>query len=135
MFGHAPIEGLRLERWARNRDNPAAVDNDGVAGSSPIVVGAPRFLQARGRLRRLRRRLQEAGVPVEISRNAGGFVCNHVYYHAFERARRAPRSRVCLFVHVGDWQRSAKRELQLRGAHLLIDASLDAAGHSASFAI
>jgi pyroglutamyl-peptidase len=127
MFGYRDVDCLRLEKWAQNRDSVGSIDNDGVAGAETVVAGGRRRLAAHAGLRRLRARLRNENVPVEISKNAGGYVCNHVYYHALSAARRSSTTRLCLFAHVGDWQRSPRREEIVKGAKILVDHCIRAA--------
>jgi pyroglutamyl-peptidase len=95
--GEAKTPWLRLETTARNEDNSQAVDNDGVCRSrTPIRAGAPAELPSGLDLDSMRWRLELAGLPVKTSDDAGGFLCNRVFYLAAVRAE----ARRAGFVHV-----------------------------------
>ncbi len=124
MFGFSRnATGLRLARYARNEDRAKARDNDGRTGRARIVNAAPNALSATARVDELHRQLLAANVPASVSEDAGGFVCNHVYFRTLEALAResAPNAR-CLFVHVGDWQGTADQDDVIRGAKLLVRA-------------
>ena len=103
-FGvHGGLEGRELatiyiERIARNRDQAAKPDNAGqVRGRQAIIANAPKSLRTRYVLRGLRSRLSSAGFEAKFSGNAGGYLCNHLFF----RAAWAYQDRFpCLFVHV-----------------------------------
>lgn len=95
---------LRLESTARNRDDAAAPDAAGEARPGrAIVPGGPDTLPTRLPLAALRRALLGAGFEVLASDDAGGYLCNHVFY---ELLTRRPAG-VAGFVHVppmaGPW--------------------------------
>lgn len=117
MFGFArTATGLRLERYAQNEDRAATHDNDGQVGGGVIVDGAPATMSARAPVGDLYQNLLDAGVPASLSNDAGGFVCNHVYFRTLEWLAKAPTGLKCLFVHVGDWSLSAGRQKIGQGA-------------------
>src|SRR5713226_9745289 len=101
-LGVAPrAQGLRLERTARNRDNAALPDNAGEQRTStPIVPGGPDTYESTLPIQAMRVALEQLGVQVAISDDAGGYVCNHLFYvarHVIDRGRLPTR---CGFVHV-----------------------------------
>ncbi|MBI1208846.1 MAG: pyrrolidone-carboxylate peptidase [Azospirillum sp.] len=76
-------EYIRFERLARNRDDCLGADADGeVRRDCPAVDGAPAILRTTLPAGRLARTLAAAGFPIAISGNAGGYVCNHLFYRA-----------------------------------------------------
>jgi pyroglutamyl-peptidase len=89
---------LFIETLARNRDGANKADNAGrTQGAEPIVPGAPETLQATFPAMAMQRSLKEAGFEAELSEDAGGYLCNHLFYraaHAF--GARFPYG----FVHV-----------------------------------
>jgi pyroglutamyl-peptidase len=100
--GVAPrAQGVRLERTARNRDDAALPDNAGEHRRlTPIVADGPDTFESTLPLPEMLAALERLGVPVEFSDDAGGYVCNHVFYaarHAIHRHRLAVR---CGFIHV-----------------------------------
>jgi len=88
----------RLERLARNLDDCETPDNCGeVRCGSEIVSGAPDRLAASLPIGELREALLTAGLDVDYSDDAGGFLCNHVFYRA-----RAATHVPCGFLHLPD---------------------------------
>ena len=72
-----------VERFARNLDDATAPDNDGVLRKAiRISRAAPEWLEATAPVGTIVRAIKEAEIPARISRNAGGFVCNHLYFGA-----------------------------------------------------
>lgn len=99
-FGLAhEARGFRLERLARNEIAARIPDNSGARPEkSEIRTGlghAPTGLP----LARIAEALEHGGHPVEWSDNAGGYLCNYVFFHsAAGLCRSATKSG---FVHVG----------------------------------
>ncbi|MCC6575435.1 MAG: pyroglutamyl-peptidase I [Planctomycetes bacterium] len=87
-----------LERTARNRDGASKADNAGVVRAEQTIVAAgPETLPSALPLERLRKALADAGYAVEVSNDAGKYLCNHLFY----RAAHALRGRIAYgFVHV-----------------------------------
>jgi pyroglutamyl-peptidase len=101
-LGVAPrAQGVRLERTARNRDDAALPDNTGEQRRlTPIVPGGPDTLASTLPIDEMLAALEQLGVPVSLSDDAGGYVCNHLFYsarHAIEASGLPTR---CGFVHV-----------------------------------
>jgi pyroglutamyl-peptidase len=101
-LGVAPrAQGLRLERTARNRDDAALSDNAGEQRSSaPIVPDGPDTFESTVPIQAMQAALEQLGVSVTVSDDAGGYVCNHLFYtarHVID-SRRLPTR--CGFVHV-----------------------------------
>ncbi len=101
-LGVAPrAEGLRIERTARNRDDAALPDNAGEQRSlSPIVPGGPDTLESTLPIQAMWVALEQLGVPVAISDDAGGYVCNHLFYAARHLIDSRGLPTRCGFVHV-----------------------------------
>jgi pyrrolidone-carboxylate peptidase len=97
-LGVQKLASFRLERRARGR----------LAGERPDNRGRSASASQRGRgvdrttpfaLAELARALQEAGAPrVEVSEDAGSYVCERAYYELLEAGRRLGRP--ALFLHV-----------------------------------
>ena len=90
-----------VERFAQNLDDATAPDNDGVLRRAlRISRAAPEWLEATAPVRTIVSAINEAGIPARVSRNAGGFVCNHLYFGALQylerQGSRDPR-RLCAF--------------------------------------
>ncbi|MBX3273041.1 MAG: hypothetical protein KF729_22450 [Sandaracinaceae bacterium] len=85
---------LRLERVGRNRATSPHPDGRGRVAIGPLVPGAPAVRAATLPLAPLAAALRAAGVEVEPSDDAGGYVCNDLYYRLLHAGARA------LFVHL-----------------------------------
>lgn len=120
---------LCVERIAVNRQDASIADNDGLRPIDvPVVPGGPAAYLASLPAGAGVRALRAAGLPAEISMNAGTFVCNHVFYGLMHRLSAA-RSRVRAgFLHVpalpgrGGPDRGPDAEALARGICALIEA-------------
>jgi pyroglutamyl-peptidase len=101
-LGVAPrAQGLRLERTARNRDDAALPDNAGEQRKlTPIVPGGPDTFASTLPIQAMQAALEQLGVQVAISDDAGGYVCNHVFYTARQVIDSCRLPTRCGFVHV-----------------------------------
>jgi pyroglutamyl-peptidase len=90
--------GFVLELRARNRASPLA----DAAGRSPpdvyLADDGPPLLAARLRAGLVIERLRRLRVPATLSRDAGSYLCNAVFYHSL-RAMQASRSQIG-FIHL-----------------------------------
>ncbi|MEO1246429.1 MAG: pyroglutamyl-peptidase I [Pseudomonadota bacterium] len=102
MFGLASdTKSIRLERAALNFDDCAAPDNDGeVRLQQRIAEQAPPSHRSSLPLSRMAEIARDFGHHVQFSLDAGGFVCNHVFFEAAHLVHtELPDSR-CGFVHL-----------------------------------
>lgn len=102
MFGcDQDARAIRLELAALNLDDCTTSDNDGeVRNRQRIAEDAPVGYWSTLPLDRMADVARSMGQPVEFSRDAGGFVCNHVFFTASHTlAREWPGSR-CGFIHL-----------------------------------
>jgi pyroglutamyl-peptidase len=92
---------VKLETLAINRDDARVPDSDGDQRAGvPIVVGAPAAHPSTLPLDAMVATAARAGEPVVLSNDAGGYVCNHVFFTAQHlAATRYPNCRSG-FVHV-----------------------------------
>ena len=126
-FGLArECRGFRLERSARNRFINAARDNAGYApADGPICIGTER-MEATLPLAQIHDALSAAGLPVEWSDDAGGYLCNAAMTLSLGHACHGFRPTVGGFVHVpdvGEGRALSEADL-LRGAHIILDTVL-----------
>jgi pyroglutamyl-peptidase len=92
---------VSFETRAVNLDDARIPDNDGNRPHAVSAVpGAPAALPPTLPLREMIGRLRAAGIPVETSRGAGTFLCNHVFFHLVEHAWRDEPSLLAGFVHL-----------------------------------
>ena len=72
---------ISVERWAHNLDEATTIDNAGVAGSgSAIEPGGPLARASTLAVDAIVAALDAEEIPAEVSRDAGGYLCNHVFY-------------------------------------------------------
>lgn len=92
---------VSVERFARNLDDAAAPDNLGVERkTTAISASAPERLEAAAPVRAIAGAIRDAGIPARVSRSAGGFVCNHLYFGALQYLRAAGRATPAVFIHL-----------------------------------
>ena len=90
-----------VERFAHNLDDASAPDNSGTLRRAiRISRSAPDRLQAAAPVKAIADAIRAAGVPARVSRNAGGFVCNHLYFGALEHLGGLGRPVAAVFVHL-----------------------------------
>jgi pyroglutamyl-peptidase len=91
---------LRIETRARNAVSAMVPDAGGrILRTTGIRPGGPISLQGRAPFARLAQAARAARVPVRLSRNAGSYLCNYLYWCALEHPPRDP-SPLVAFVHV-----------------------------------
>jgi pyroglutamyl-peptidase len=99
--GLAVDRTLRLERLARNRDECPECDNAGeIHEDAPIAAGGPDHYPATVPYDRLAAAFDQVGVPYVFSDDAGGFLCNHVFYRACHEIARGRTKSLCGFIHI-----------------------------------
>lgn len=117
-FGVAAGEkGFRLETVARNR---SSTRHDDAAGKRPreahIVKGGRRTLKATLPFRKTAVALRRKGIRARLSRNAGNYLCNYIFYHLMNDGRARGG-----FVHIPEPGRDTLTKAQLRrGAKIII---------------
>jgi len=72
---------ITVERYGHNLDEASTTDNDGAAGSgSPIDPAGPLALASTLPVDEIVAALRAEEIPADVSRDAGGYLCNHVLY-------------------------------------------------------
>jgi pyroglutamyl-peptidase len=72
---------ISVERFAHNFDETDSIDNEGVGGSgSTIDPDGPLALPSSLPVDAIVAALQAEEIPSAVSRDAGGYLCNHVFY-------------------------------------------------------
>jgi pyroglutamyl-peptidase len=79
-FGQADREAISVERFALNFDGSESEDNDGLVSSAEIVPKGPVAYRSTLPVDEIVAALRADGIPAEASRDAGGFLCNRVFY-------------------------------------------------------
>ncbi len=114
MFGVAGrTRFMRVETIARNRQSVLHPDAAGFTPISPATVkNAPAQLRGRAPFVRLQHAARTAGADARLSRDAGGYICNYVYWRALEAVDKNHTSGhapdTVVFIHVPK-SRSRKR--------------------------
>jgi pyroglutamyl-peptidase len=99
-FGQADGRtGISVERFAHNLDGAEPIDNDGVTSGAEIDPDGPVAYRSTLPVVEIVEALRAAGIPAGESRDAGGFLCNHVFYVLMRTLEREPQTRGG-FVHV-----------------------------------
>lgn len=98
-------QGVWLERRAFNAHH-AMPDNDGLTPSSEglLLEGGPEVLDSALDLGDVASFCQARGLPVQVSVDAGRYVCNAILYHSLQgvaRVREAGERAWAVFVHIG----------------------------------
>jgi pyroglutamyl-peptidase len=92
--GHAG-DPLRLETTARNFGTVDAPDHSGSTFSGPIAADGPETYTATLPLDSIL-----AALPVVLSNDAGGYVCNYIFFTARHHIARARLPTACGFLHI-----------------------------------
>jgi pyroglutamyl-peptidase len=96
-LGVAPDDRIRVETTARNRDRCPHPDNAGVVrADDPIRPDGPDAMPTRLPVERILAALQAHGFEAVPSQDAGGYLCNHVFYRLLDGIGPS----VAGFVHV-----------------------------------
>ena len=101
MTGQAARRGaIHVERIARNLDTRVCARQSRRSGRRAAVANAPERLEATAPAAEIARAIREAGFSARVSTNAGGYVCNHLYYGALHYlGAEAPATRA-IFLHL-----------------------------------
>ncbi len=102
-----------VERFALNADEVENVDNEGVSSAEAIAPEGPLAYRATIPVDDIVAALRAEGVPAAPSRDAGGYLCNHVFYTLMHAGVRGG------FVHVPPLD-VIPLETQLRAAEIVI---------------
>jgi pyroglutamyl-peptidase len=114
MFGLAArTPYLRIEMQARNTVSVLVPDVGGrMRRARSIRASEPAAVIGSAPFQKLVDAARTARVPTRLSRNAGTYLCNYVYWRGIEAKRQNGRPRVVVFVHVPNLARTAR----MRGA-------------------
>ncbi len=110
MFGFAPrARHVRIETQARNAV-AAAADAAGFAPRThAIAAGKPSRMTTEAPFARLLAAARSQELPAALSRDAGRYLCNYLYWRAVEAAAKPPGPKLVAFIHVPPVQRSSAR--------------------------
>ena len=101
MLGQAAgIDYIKLERIAINMMDATIADNNGyIPDEEPIYADGTAALFTNVDIKKMRRAIEELGIPVKVSNSAGLYVCNRTYYEALRLCNERPGMKA-LFVHL-----------------------------------
>jgi pyroglutamyl-peptidase len=124
-FGQADGRtGISVERFAHNLDAAEPVDNDGSSSGAAIDPGGPVAYSSTLPVVEIVDALRAEGIPASESRDAGGFLCNHVFYVLMQELEQERLGAVGGFVHVPLLPEQA---LEAAAPSMTLQAQVDAA--------
>jgi pyroglutamyl-peptidase len=138
-FGQADGRtGISIERFAHNLDEATTTDNEEAPGSgAPIDPDGPVAYPSSLPVDDIVAALREDGIPAAPSRDAGGFLCNHVFYVLMrtleDRGGRGGFVHVPLLLEQALDKDSASmpRETLVRAAEIIVATARQRAGTDA----
>lgn len=105
---------LCLEQLALNMDNSITPDNDGeIRVRERIIEEAPASYSNSLLIDHMADIAGDQGEPVDFSSDAGGYVCNHLFFVTAHLAATELDHCRCGFVHVPPMQESSERLLRV----------------------
>ena len=116
--------GFVVETRARNERRGIEDACGDVPGNVCIASGGPAEMPATLPTGLIVERLRRKGLPVQLSRDAGGYLCNEILYHSLREARC--RGAGCIgarrgFIHIPDRLTDGARGGSRRAAATLLD--------------
>jgi pyroglutamyl-peptidase len=101
-FGQADGRAqISVERFAHNLDEASTTDNDEAPGTgAPIDPSGPAAYRSTLPVDEIVDALRADGIPCAPSRDAGGFLCNHVFYVLMRVLEQERPAAIGGFVHV-----------------------------------
>lgn len=122
-FGLArDVRGLRIEMRARNRtENRPDVDGR-LPRAARVRACGPRQLHSALPANRILLRLRALGLVAQPSHDAGGYLCNQLFYLSLLHANTARRPAGALFIHIPPLPEPAGQEGLVRAVEAVVDA-------------
>jgi pyroglutamyl-peptidase len=123
---------VTVERVALNLDENESQDNAGaVHAAEPILEDAPFAYPSTLPVREIVERLRAEGIPAGVSRDAGGFVCNHAFFGLMHLLATERPGTIGGFVHipalpeqvVASGEPSMALETTLRAVELVVETA------------
>ena len=129
MFGLATrTKHLRIETQARNAISSVFADAQGFKPAARVLTrSGPALLAVRAPSARLVHAARTTGASVKLSRDAGRYLCNALYWRALEAAANPSGPRVAAFVHVPLLRRNLGLAKLVRAGEAIMLAILSAA--------
>lgn len=128
LIGYASsVTGIRIETVASSLTTSMQTDNDGVVGGGSSNSPGE-FLPATLDVPKVRNALSVSGLPITTSKDAGGYVCNALFYRALSEL--SPPLVGCGFFHIGDFPEASLHQYVQAFESLVKTLMLDEAhGH------
>lgn len=115
---------INVEFWARNIRSAKIPDNSGVLlKDAPIDSDHPieHFLPSTLPVATIYLALNRQEIPVERSNNAGGYICNNVFYCAVDHLKKIGRDDLLVgFIHIPLFD-AIPREDMLKAYHVILE--------------
>jgi pyroglutamyl-peptidase len=119
---------VRVEMRARNAVATLLPDVHGErSGTATLAPGKPPYLKARTPLRRLVAAGRGCDTDVRLSRDAGRYLCNYLYWRALEVADAARKPPLVQFIHIPLARRKAQPRARGKRRRPTLDALTRAA--------
>jgi len=113
---------FRLEEIGVNEDRATIPDNAGeLRPGEKIHPRGPQLFENRVDLRALQMTMERSGHVVEISQNAGRYICNHLNYYAQLRMASMPYPSRFLFTHVSTVANGFEIKCALSGVETMLN--------------
>jgi len=111
MFGLAARRRtLCIEMCARNRTSMRSPDAGGYAPRRAVIAaGARARVSGRAPLARLLAAARASGIRSRLSRDAGDYLCNYLYWRALEHSAKPRGPQIAVFVHVPNVRAKSRR--------------------------
>ena len=90
IHSDSPAEGFRLEVAAKNERHYGLPDVDGhLVHDACVVEGGPAMVFSSLPVGEIKRGIEAAGLPAQLSEDAGRFLCNAIFYWVASRVQPA----------------------------------------------
>ncbi len=96
----AEAKGIRLERIARNEIAPNRLDNSGNIPARTNIVDGGEELTSGLPLEAIGEELEGHNIPVQWSDDAGGYLCNYIFYLGRAGLCKSMKAQMTGFIHV-----------------------------------
>jgi len=109
--------GFEIETRGYNRYSAVADAAGVVPAVGPLDPQGPELLPTRLPIGRIVHALRAYGLPATLSRDAGGYLCNALLYHAADYGRRIARDLKTGFIHIPAGLAQIRRHSKRPPAH------------------
>ena len=118
------VQKIRIETNFRNIMNGKYPDNEGYTPDNiPIKKGCPEFVSATAHNTGLANMLAEKNIPVELSGDANGFICNSLAYLTVKKIQRDELTTRNMFIHI-PWTNNYAEKVTLESGKTFLDIGL-----------